>query len=100
MARLAGLAVVGLPDDLGRQLLAVWLDTCFTVVRQRGWHEPLLYMPRRMCGAVLARETAASDYQVVSALGAAVFSAGRAVTSAAVLRAARPLEERKRTPRH
>jgi hypothetical protein len=99
MARLAGVPVVGLPDDLGRQLLAVWLDACFTVVQQRGWHEPRLYVPQRMSGVVLARETATSDYQVVSALGLPDWNVGDAVTSAVVLRAARPLEERKRTRR-
>ena len=99
MARLAGVGVDGLPEELGRQIVAVWLDMCFKVVQQRGWHAPLLHAPMRMRGVVLARPTPGADHQVVSVLGLDGWTEGESVTSAAVLRATRPLEERKRTRR-
>ena len=100
MARLAEVDLAGLPDDLGRQLVAVWLDTCFKVVQQRGWHEPLWYVPPRTRGVViLARAMSDADYQVVKSVGLDGWTEGEVVTSVAVLRAARPLEERKRTRR-
>lgn len=96
-ARLASVAMDGLPDDLARQMFGIWSELCLKVVRQRGWIDPERYAPRTSRGMVFARATAEGPFQVVSALGLSDWHAGDTVTSPAVLRTARPLQERKRT---
>jgi hypothetical protein len=97
MTRLAGVAMDGVPEDLARQLFGIWSDVCLKVVQQRGWHEPLRYAPQTSRGVVLARQTVDGPYEVVSALGLPDWHVGQVVTSAGVLRAARPLQERRRS---
>jgi len=97
MARLASVALGGVPEDLARQVFGIWSDVCLKVVRQRGWHDPQRYAPRTSRGVVFARETPEASLQVVNALGLPDWRVGEAVTSPGVLRAARALQEPKRT---
>ena len=69
VSQLAALDVVGLPEDVGRQVFGTWAQACARLCRQRGFGEPLRYAPNPGCGAVLAREQPGAPYTVVSALG-------------------------------
>jgi hypothetical protein len=97
MARLASLTMDEMPEDLARQVFGIWSDICLKVVQQRGWHDPLRYAARTSRGVVLARQTPEGAYEVVSALGLPDWHVGQIVTSSGVLRAARPLRERRRS---
>ncbi len=97
MARLASVTMDGVPEDLARQLFGIWSDVCLKVVEQRGWHDPLRYAPQTSRGVTLARQTAEGAYEVVSVLGLPNWQVGQVVTSSGVLRAARPLQERRRS---
>jgi len=97
MRRLAAVAIDGLPEELARQLFGVWSDLCLKVVQQRGWVEPRRYAPQTSRGVVLARPAGEEPHQVVSALGLADWRVGDVVTAPGVLRASRPLQERRRS---
>jgi len=97
LARLTSVGMDDVPEELARQLFGIWSDLCLKVVQQRGWHDALRYAPQTSRGVVLARQTAQGPYEVVSALGLPEWHVGQVVTSAGVLRSARPLQERRRS---
>ncbi|HLG72508.1 MAG TPA: hypothetical protein VK009_18985 [Chloroflexota bacterium] len=79
LARLEGLDVEGLPQELGGQLFGQWARTAARVCRERDIQEPLRYTPALGRGAVLVRHESGA-YQVVSAIGmGARWSAGALV---------------------
>jgi hypothetical protein len=92
MGRLADVQMLGLPDDLARQVFGVWSNACYQFVKQQGWLEPLRYSIITSRGAVLAKPTLEAPHQVLSALGMGRdWFVGKVVTDAAVLHAAWPL---------
>jgi len=95
VGRLAGVQIVGLPEDLARQVFGVWSNACYQLVQQRGWLEPRRYSSSTSRGVALARRTAEDPYEVVSALGmGSDWRVGDSVTAPGILRAARPLQAR------
>jgi hypothetical protein len=94
IARLAEVDMDGLPDDLARRLFGLWSNTCYRVVRQRGWHQPKRHAPFTSRGMVFARSAPEGPDTTVSALGMPEWRPGDIVTDQRVLRACRPLEPR------
>jgi hypothetical protein len=90
VARLEGLDLQGLPQDLLHQISGVWAAACARLCQARGVTAPLLrYLPAPAHGVVVAREQEGC-YRVVSALGARDWAPGSPVPEA-FLRQARPL---------
>jgi hypothetical protein len=79
VARLAGVAMDGLPDDLARRVFGLWSNACARLVDQRGWHEPYRYVPATSRGVVFARPMHHGPYEVVSALGSPDWQPGQRV---------------------
>jgi hypothetical protein len=97
MTRLAGVEMDGVPEDLARQLFGIWSDVCLTVVKHRGWNEPLRDAPETSRGVVFARPTLDGSYAVLSALGRPEWHEGQVVEADALPKTARPLQERRRS---
>lgn len=90
VARLEGLDLQDLPQELLHQIKGVWAAACARLCQVRGVGAPLLrYLPAPAHGLVVARE-AEGCYRVVSALGARDWSTGSPVPET-FLRQARPL---------
>lgn len=91
VARLEGLDVDELPEELSRQVFGAWARACARLCRERGLDTPLRYAPDPGRGAVLAREHPDAPYVVVSALGLGPGWAVGSRVGERQLRRARPL---------
>jgi len=91
MARLAGLSMENLPEDLARRVFGLWSNACYHVVQQRGWFDPKRHAPFTSRGMVHARPTSEGAATTVSSLGMPEWNPGDVVTDKWVLKASRPL---------
>jgi len=92
VARLAALHIHDLPEDLGRRIFGLWSNACYSVVQQRGWHNPERYAPLTSRGMVYARPTPDGPDTVVSSLGMPEWRPADVVTDQRVLKTSRPLQ--------
>jgi hypothetical protein len=79
VALLTGVAMDGLPEDLGPSRSWPVVERCAHLVEQRGWSEPHRLASATSRGVVFARPTPQGPYQVVSVLASPDWQPGQTV---------------------